>query len=91
MSFVKCWKNIWPMPQLPLELGGVITVHRFMEYSVSQISKLMYNFFSYSLYVTHSQIKDSHAYLAVASNMSGSTPKELFEDVMEELEKQVTF
>ncbi|KAK3160963.1 hypothetical protein QOZ80_1BG0069460 [Eleusine coracana subsp. coracana] len=34
------------------------------------------------------QIKDSHAYLAVASNTSGSTPKELFEDVMEELEKQ---
>jgi pre-mRNA-processing factor 40 len=37
------------------------------------------------------QIKDSHAYAAVASNTSGSTPKELFEDVMEELEKQVIF
>ncbi|KAL5223042.1 hypothetical protein ABZP36_027755 [Zizania latifolia] len=34
------------------------------------------------------QVKDSHAYLAVASNTSGSMPKELFEDVMEELEKQ---
>jgi hypothetical protein len=28
--------------------------------------------------------------LAVASNTSGSTPKELFEDVLEELEKLVT-
>jgi hypothetical protein len=28
--------------------------------------------------------------LAVASNTSGSTSKELFEDVLEELEKQVT-
>ncbi|TVU33965.1 hypothetical protein EJB05_15784, partial [Eragrostis curvula] len=37
------------------------------------------------------QIKDSHAYLAVASNTAGSTPKELFEDVMEELEKQYLF
>jgi hypothetical protein len=82
---------MWLMAQLLQELGGVITVHRFMEYSVSQISKLMYNFFSHSLYVTHLQIKDSHAYLAVASDMSGSTPKELFEDVMEELEKQVIF
>ncbi|OEL27724.1 Pre-mRNA-processing protein 40A [Dichanthelium oligosanthes] len=35
-----------------------------------------------------SQIKESQAYLAVASNTSGSTPKELFDDVMEELDKQ---
>ncbi|KAL6838755.1 hypothetical protein ACP4OV_031469 [Aristida adscensionis] len=34
------------------------------------------------------QIKGSHAYLAVALNTSGSTPKELFDDVMDELEKQ---
>ncbi|KAG8051735.1 hypothetical protein GUJ93_ZPchr0001g29805, partial [Zizania palustris] len=34
------------------------------------------------------QVKDSHVYLAVASNTSGSMPKELFEDLMEELEKQ---
>ncbi|KAF0919608.1 hypothetical protein E2562_030724 [Oryza meyeriana var. granulata] len=34
------------------------------------------------------QVKDSHVYMAVASNTSGSVPKELFEDVMEELEKQ---
>ncbi|XP_062200912.1 pre-mRNA-processing protein 40A-like [Phragmites australis] len=34
------------------------------------------------------QIKESHAYLAVASNSSGSTPKELFDGVMEELDKQ---
>ncbi|KQK17847.1 pre-mRNA-processing protein 40A [Brachypodium distachyon] len=34
------------------------------------------------------QVKDSRAYLAVASNMSGSMPKELFEDVIEELDKQ---
>ncbi|KAE8008160.1 hypothetical protein FH972_004700 [Carpinus fangiana] len=33
------------------------------------------------------KIKDLPAYLAVASNTSGSTPKELFEDVLEELEK----
>jgi len=38
-----------------------------------------------------SQIKDSQAYLAVASNTSGSTPKELFDDVIEELDKQVIF
>jgi hypothetical protein len=35
------------------------------------------------------QVKDYPAYVAVASNTSGSTPKELFEDVAEELEKQV--
>ncbi|KAM0838514.1 hypothetical protein ACQ4PT_060925 [Festuca glaucescens] len=34
------------------------------------------------------QVKDSHAYLAVASNTSGSMPRELFNDVMEELDKQ---
>lgn len=34
------------------------------------------------------QIKDSQDYLAVASNTSGSTPRELFDDVIEELEKQ---
>ncbi|KAL6880484.1 hypothetical protein ACP4OV_012049 [Aristida adscensionis] len=34
------------------------------------------------------EIKESHAYLAVASNTSGSTPKELFEDVIEEIDKQ---
>ncbi|EEC70813.1 hypothetical protein OsI_02277 [Oryza sativa Indica Group] len=34
------------------------------------------------------QVKDSSVYLAVASNISGSMPKDLFEDVMEELEKQ---
>uniref|UniRef100_A0A0E0C357 Pre-mRNA-processing protein 40A n=1 Tax=Oryza meridionalis TaxID=40149 RepID=A0A0E0C357_9ORYZ len=33
-------------------------------------------------------VKDSSVYLAVASNISGSMPKDLFEDVMEELEKQ---
>ncbi|KAK6116042.1 hypothetical protein DH2020_008311 [Rehmannia glutinosa] len=32
--------------------------------------------------------KDSEAYEAVASNTSGSTPKDLFEDVAEELEKK---
>ncbi|KAG8645716.1 pre-mRNA-processing protein 40A isoform X2 [Manihot esculenta] len=34
------------------------------------------------------KVKDLPAYLAVASNTSGSTPKDLFEDVAEELEKQ---
>ncbi|XP_042451538.1 pre-mRNA-processing protein 40A-like isoform X2 [Zingiber officinale] len=34
------------------------------------------------------QVKDSAPYLAVASNSSGSTPKDLFEDVFEELQKQ---
>ncbi|XP_010691544.2 pre-mRNA-processing protein 40A isoform X1 [Beta vulgaris subsp. vulgaris] len=36
----------------------------------------------------HSKIKDLPVYLAVSSNSSGSTPKELFEDVAEELKKQ---
>ncbi|GAB2292112.1 hypothetical protein Dimus_026364 [Dionaea muscipula] len=36
----------------------------------------------------HSKVKDLPAYLAVSSNSSGSTPKELFEDVAEELLKQ---
>ncbi|GAB4853406.1 hypothetical protein Ancab_017584 [Ancistrocladus abbreviatus] len=36
----------------------------------------------------HSKVKDLPAYLAVSSNSSGSTPKELFEDVAEELQKQ---
>ncbi|GMH13579.1 hypothetical protein Nepgr_015420 [Nepenthes gracilis] len=36
----------------------------------------------------HSKVKDLLAYLAVSSNSSGSTPKELFEDVAEELQKQ---
>ncbi|KAF7850345.1 hypothetical protein BT93_L5602 [Corymbia citriodora subsp. variegata] len=34
------------------------------------------------------KVKDTSEYQAVASNTSGSTPKDLFEDVMEELEKQ---
>ncbi|XP_022772928.1 pre-mRNA-processing protein 40A isoform X2 [Durio zibethinus] len=34
------------------------------------------------------KVKDCTQYLAVASNTSGSTPKDLFEDVTEELEKQ---
>ncbi|XP_074556481.1 pre-mRNA-processing protein 40A-like [Curcuma longa] len=34
------------------------------------------------------QVKESAPYLAVASNSSGSTPKDLFEDVFEELQKQ---
>ncbi|VFQ63956.1 unnamed protein product [Cuscuta campestris] len=34
------------------------------------------------------KVKDSLAYLAVSSNTSGSTAKDLFEDVVEELEKQ---
>lgn len=29
--------------------------------------------------------------MAVASNTSGSTPKDLFEDVVEELQKQVIY
>lgn len=34
------------------------------------------------------KVKESPQYQAIASNISGSTPKELFEDVYEELEKQ---
>ncbi|XP_019165292.1 PREDICTED: pre-mRNA-processing protein 40A-like isoform X3 [Ipomoea nil] len=34
------------------------------------------------------KVKDSPAYLAVTSNTTGSTAKDLFEDVVEELEKQ---
>ncbi|KAJ9567002.1 LOW QUALITY PROTEIN: hypothetical protein OSB04_002968 [Centaurea solstitialis] len=34
------------------------------------------------------KVKDLPAYLAVSSNASGATPKDLFEDVIEELEKQ---
>ncbi|XWS24079.1 hypothetical protein CRYUN_Cryun28dG0070100 [Craigia yunnanensis] len=34
------------------------------------------------------KVKDLPQYLAVASNTSGSTPKDLFEDVTEELDKQ---
>jgi pre-mRNA-processing factor 40 len=34
------------------------------------------------------ELKDLPQYQAVASNTSGSTPKDLFEDVTEELEKQ---
>uniref|UniRef100_A0A803MC30 Pre-mRNA-processing protein 40A n=1 Tax=Chenopodium quinoa TaxID=63459 RepID=A0A803MC30_CHEQI len=36
----------------------------------------------------HSKVKDTPVYVAVSSNTSGSTPKELFEDVVEELKKQ---
>ncbi|KAG6789691.1 hypothetical protein POTOM_005810 [Populus tomentosa] len=36
----------------------------------------------------HLKVKDLPAYVAVASNNSGSTPKDLFEDVAEELQKQ---
>ena len=35
------------------------------------------------------KVKDSEAYEAVASNTTGSTPKDLFEDLTEELEKKV--
>ncbi|KAG2704779.1 hypothetical protein I3760_05G021100 [Carya illinoinensis] len=34
------------------------------------------------------KVKDLPAYTEIASNTSGSTPKELFQDVLEELEKQ---
>jgi pre-mRNA-processing factor 40 len=34
-------------------------------------------------------VKELPQYQAVASNTSGSTPKDLFEDVFENLEKQV--
>ncbi|XP_064973530.1 pre-mRNA-processing protein 40A-like isoform X1 [Musa acuminata AAA Group] len=34
------------------------------------------------------QVKDLSPYLAISSNTSGATPKDLFEDVTEELEKQ---
>ncbi|RWV94085.1 hypothetical protein GW17_00043414, partial [Ensete ventricosum] len=37
------------------------------------------------------QVKDLSPYLAISSNTSGATPKDLFEDVTEELEKQVSF
>lgn len=37
------------------------------------------------------QVKEHGSYQAVASNTSGSTPKELFEDVLEELDKQVYY
>ena len=37
------------------------------------------------------QVKENSAYQAVASNTSGTTPKELFEDVIEELVKLVRF
>ncbi|KAF6136896.1 hypothetical protein GIB67_018935 [Kingdonia uniflora] len=36
------------------------------------------------------KVKESQVYTAVASNTSGSTPKDLFEDVAEELDKQGT-
>ncbi|KAF7140414.1 hypothetical protein RHSIM_Rhsim06G0064500 [Rhododendron simsii] len=36
------------------------------------------------------KVKDSAPYQAVALNTSGSTPKDLFEDIAEELEKQVS-
>ncbi|KAL8144374.1 hypothetical protein V2J09_017406 [Rumex salicifolius] len=36
----------------------------------------------------HLKVKDDPAFLAVSSNSSGCTPKELFEDVLEELQKQ---
>lgn len=36
----------------------------------------------------HSKIKDLPSYVAVSSNSSGSTPQELFEDVVEELKNQ---
>lgn len=37
------------------------------------------------------QVRDLPQYQAVASNLSGSTPKDLFEDITEELEKQVVW
>lgn len=53
--------------------------------------RVLKNAFPDSLHFMNSQIKDSESYLAVASNTSGSTPKELFDDVIEELDKQVIF
>lgn len=35
------------------------------------------------------QVKEAPAYAAVAGNAGGSTPKELFEDLIEELTTQV--
>lgn len=45
--------------------------------------------FTFYYFVFGLQVKDLPAYLAVCSNSSGATPKDLFEDVIEELEKQV--
>lgn len=90
MGSVKCWKNMSLMVHLTQELGGVITVHRFLKYLCSEI-ECQKNAFPDSLHFINSQIKDSESYFAVASNTSGSTPKELFDDVIEELDKQVIF
>lgn len=43
----------------------------------------------FASYFLNEQVKDSSAYLAVARNTSGSTPKDLFEDLVEDLENQV--
>lgn len=36
-----------------------------------------------------SQVRDLPAYLAIASNSSGATPKDLFEDAVEDLKRKV--
>lgn len=36
-----------------------------------------------------SQVKDLPVYSAIASNSSGATPKDLFEDAVEDLKKRV--
>lgn len=50
---------------------------------------LKYRVFNSSDFIYTSQVKESVAYQAVASNTSGSTPRDLFEDAVEELEKKV--
>jgi pre-mRNA-processing factor 40 len=47
-------------------------------------------FLPHSVHAITLQVKSSHTYLGVASNTTGSTPKDLFEDVMEDLEEQVS-
>ena len=57
-----------------------------------EISSLICRSSSFDLhFICSLQVKDLSPYLAISSNTSGATPKDLFEDVTEELEKQVSF
>lgn len=39
----------------------------------------------------HLQLKETPAYEALCTNLSGSTPKDLFDDVMEDIDKKVSY
>lgn len=98
MSSENWWKSKLLQEYLMQKLTGVIIASKLVFLSCVQwewlpswvpFSSFWISHPIISFFILCLQIKDFAAYLAVSSNTSGSTAKDLFTDVMDELEKQV--